>query len=174
MAKAKLKEVGFSLFGTSVTWVPDTEQQKAAWEMYVELVTRISIQKLGDDEGLLREALSSLHAQFGETRRILRAYGPEIAIPAKKSDVSFGEIAVRVLNEWLRPFLSEWHPLLSDHESRRPPNKSAYEHERSWDKAPEARTALADLQKRLLAYADLLAKVCEIPPLHEQRTDGAR
>jgi hypothetical protein len=168
MAKAKLKEVGLSLFGTSVTWVPDTEQQKAAWEMYVELVTRIAIQKLEDDEGLVREALSSLYALFGETRRILRAYGPDVATPPKKSDVSFGEIAVRVLNEWLRPFLAKWHPLLSDHESKRPPTVSAYEHERSWDKARALRADLVDLQKRLVAYADLLARVCGIPPLHHQ------
>lgn len=166
MAKAKLKEVGLSLFGTSVTWVPDTEQQQAAWEMYVELVTRIAVQKLEDDEGLMREALSSLYALFGETRRILRAYGPGVATPSKKSDVSFGEIAVRVLNEWLRPLLAKWHPLLSDHESRRKTSTSAYEHERGWDKANALRSDLADLQARLIAYADLLAKVCGVPSLH--------
>jgi len=166
MANAKLKEVGFDLFGVSATWIADTDQQKAAWEMYVELVTRISVATLEDDEGLLREALSSLYALFGETRRILRAYGPEVAMPVKKRSVSFGAIAVRVLNEWLRPFLSKWHPLLADHENRKSPSVSAYEHERSWDKAQALRSSLRDLQKDLGSYANLLAEVCEIPPLH--------
>lgn len=35
-------------------------QQRAAWKLYVELVTRIAVQKLDDDEGLLRKTLNSL------------------------------------------------------------------------------------------------------------------
>jgi hypothetical protein len=167
MANAKLKEVGINLFGASATWIADTDQQKAAWEMYVELVTRISVATLEDDEGLVREALSSLYALFGETRRILRAYGPAVASPVKKRSVSFGAIAVRVLNEWLRPFLAKWHPLLADHESRRPAGASVYEHERAWDKAKPLRADLRDLQKRLAGYADVLAEVCEIQPLYK-------
>jgi hypothetical protein len=167
MASAKLKEVGINLFGLQCTWAADASQQTAAWEMYVELVTRISIAKLPDDEGLIREALSSLYALFGETRRILRAYGPDVAKPAKKNAISFGEIAVRVLNEWLRPFLAKWHPLLLDHENRRSPMTSVYEHERAWDKARAARADLADLQMKLTTYAATLADVCGVAPIHK-------
>src|SRR6185369_2037993 len=100
--------------------------------MYVELVTRVSIQPLGDTEGVLREALSSLHALFGETRRILRDHGPDVARPEKKKLLSFGAIAVDVLNVWLRPFLATWHPLLSTHEGQRRPGVSHYESELTW------------------------------------------
>ena len=151
-------------------WVVDGSQRKAAWEMYVELVTRISVQPLAADEGLLREALTSLYRLFGETRRILREYGPEVAKPAKKKAYSFGQIAVDVLNVWLRPFLSRWHPRLADHEQRRPPGTPAFEHEQKWDDAPTVRAELHELQCRLTVYADLLASACDIAPLHASRT----
>jgi hypothetical protein len=147
-------------------WVVNRDQRKAAWEMYVELVTRISTLPLADDEGLLREALSSLHVIFGETRRILRDYGPEIARPQKKNHYSFGAIAVDVLNHWLRPFLATWHPRLEDYERSRPAGVPLPTHERSWSHAKELRDDLRTLQFRLSAYADLLAQVCDVPALH--------
>jgi hypothetical protein len=57
-------------------WKADREQQNAAWEMYVELVTRIAIQPLSEDRGLLREALTSLYSLFPKTRRILKQHRP--------------------------------------------------------------------------------------------------
>ena len=164
--KAKLKKVTVSLPGISGEWGADESEQRAAWEMYVELVTRVSVVPLGRDDGLVREALTSLHAMFGETRRILREYGPESAMPAKKMSVSFGSLAVDVLNVWLRPFLSKWHPLLLDHEHRRPPSVSAAQHERDWKHGDELRTALDVLRGKLVRYANLLASVCGIEPLH--------
>jgi hypothetical protein len=50
----------FGVGGLRGVWQPDQEEQKAAWEMYVELITRIAVVELGPSEGLLREALSSL------------------------------------------------------------------------------------------------------------------
>ncbi|MGW3011312.1 hypothetical protein ACWC9R_21125 [Streptomyces sp. NPDC001219] len=43
----------------SGTWRPDDAERKAAWELYVELITRVSVIELGPAEGVLREALSS-------------------------------------------------------------------------------------------------------------------
>ena len=73
----------FGLGGISGSWSPDEEERKAAWEMYVELVTRVGIQELRPEEGLLREALSSLYTLFQTTRRILYRYGPRVAAPAE-------------------------------------------------------------------------------------------
>ena len=42
------------------TWEPDDRERKAAWELYVELVTRIAVAGLHPNEGLLREALSEV------------------------------------------------------------------------------------------------------------------
>jgi hypothetical protein len=166
MGKAMLSKVTVKLPGIEGEWVADEAQRTAAWEMYVELVTRIAVQPLGRDEGMLREALASLHALFGETRRILRAYGPDIAKPERKRYLSFGAIAVDVLNVWLRPFLAQWHPRLEDHESRRPAGVSSFQHEHAWSEAPALRAALDQLRAQLVSYADLLAQACDIPSLH--------
>lgn len=56
------KKVSLSLpFGIgSVEWEVDQTQSRAAWSLYVELVTRIAVELLQADEGLVREALNSL------------------------------------------------------------------------------------------------------------------
>src|SRR6266536_1346324 len=76
--------------GIEGTWEPDESEQKAAWEMYIELVTRIVVAELGSDEGLLREALNSIYTLFATTRNILREYGPGIARPKGDDELSFG------------------------------------------------------------------------------------
>ena len=93
--------------GVEGTWEPDESEQKAAWEMYVELITRISVSELKPDEGLLREALSSLYTLFDTTRKILREYDPSIARPKGKDKLSFGYLAVAILNVVLRPVLAK-------------------------------------------------------------------
>ena len=86
----------------------------------MELVTHISVEPLGPEEGLLRETLGSLYSLFGSTRDILRRYGPEVAIPKRGHELSFGSIAVTVLNRALRPLLARWHPELGHYESTPP------------------------------------------------------
>ena len=143
----------------SGSWEPDESQRAAAWEMYVELVTRVAVVELGPDEGLLREALTSLYSLFAITRGILRQHGPALAQPKGTGRISFGLIAVTVLNAVIRPALAHWHPLLMDYESRKPTAVSAAEWERKWEKNPELRQALAEIRTTLSDYALLLAEV---------------
>lgn len=164
--KAKLRQVEVRLPGLRGIWVADDNQQKAAWELYVELVTRIAVEPLGMRDGLLREALSSLHALFGETRRILKEYGPAVAEAHEKGDLSFGAIAIDVLNHGLRPVLSKWHPALSDHEALCPPGKSRSAHEREWSEFDTFREELESLRKVMTGFADLLASAAGISSLH--------
>jgi hypothetical protein len=147
------------------TWVPNENEWQAAWEMYVELITRISVAELRKDEGLLREALSSLYSLFETTRNVLRKYGPAVATPKGPDDLSFGYLAVTILNMVLRPLLSKWHPLLLDYENSREKTVSPLKHEQSWEKAEELRKALNDTRKILIDYANLLAQVAGVPSL---------
>ena len=48
--------LNFHVLQISGTWEPNDDEGKAAWELYVELVTRIAVVPLGGEEGLLREA----------------------------------------------------------------------------------------------------------------------
>lgn len=166
---AKLKsvqvEITFPFIGkVAGTWEADEDQIRAAWEMHVELVTRIAIVPLGQDEGHLREALSSLNSLFGTTRDILRRYGPSVAI-SHRDEISFGYLAVAMLNTVLRPLLARWHPDLADFEAHRPAGVSVTKHERSWPRAREFHAEFAGVQHVLLEYADLLASVAGVPSL---------
>ena len=147
------------------TWKPDEKEREAAWEMYVELITRISIVELQPNEGILREALSSLYSLFPTTREILKKYGPAVAQPKGKDNISFGLLAVTILNIVLRPVLAKWHPLLLDYENKREPSVSILEHEKKWDKNEELRKVLNDVRCTLLDYTKILAEVARVPLL---------
>lgn len=147
------------------TWEPNDDERKAAWELYVELVTRISVVPLGPDEGLLREALSSLYSLFATTREILRRYGPDVAEPKPGGQYNFGTLAIALLNVGLRPVLARWHPALQDWEAARPEDRSRSEHERAWDRANELRSALESTRGLLTQYARLMAEACGVPDL---------
>src|SRR5438105_11241700 len=141
------------------TWEPDESEQRAAWEMHVELATRISVAELQPGEGLFREALSSLYTLFDSTRDILRKYGPTVAEPKGKGNLSFGYLAVAILNGALRPVLAKWYPLLLDNEAHRDSSVSLLEHERRWAQYDELRRVLNELRGMLVEYANLLAQV---------------
>lgn len=146
-------------------WEPNDTERRAAWELYVELITRVSVVPLRADEGLLREALTSLYSLFGTTREILRRHGPQIAEPKRDGQYNFGYLAVAMLNYGVRPLLATWHPALEDWESRRPADRSRRDHERAWSQAEQLRSALNDTRLNLIAYADLLATACGVPNL---------
>jgi len=159
--------VGLKLGPVSLggTWEPDEREMEAAWQMYIELATRISTQALKDDEGILREALSSLHDLFPITREILRHQGPTVARKKGSGDHSFAELAIYVLNYAVRPVLAKWHPLLEEYEAVRPEEKSVRTHEAEWERAAELRGVLEGLRLLLLDYANLLAAVAGVEPL---------
>ncbi|HTA98139.1 MAG TPA: hypothetical protein VK730_10920 [Solirubrobacteraceae bacterium] len=149
----------------SADWEPGEHEREAAWEMYVELATRVTVVELPADRGLVREALNSYYSLFATTREILKKYGPKVARPQGKGSTSFGQLAIVILNELLRPFLSEWHPALQDWETRRGEQESSLSHERSWKHHGEIRDALERTRVQLELYASYLAEVAEVPTL---------
>ncbi|WP_345661625.1 hypothetical protein [Streptomyces venetus] len=117
------------------------------------------------DEGLLREALTSLYSLFATTRDVLRQHGPDVAEPKRNGQYNFGYLAVAMLNFGIRPMVARWHPALEDWEDLRPADRSRRDHEQLWSHAEELRTALNDTRRILTAYADLLAAACGVPNL---------
>jgi 8-oxo-dGTP pyrophosphatase MutT (NUDIX family) len=161
-------------------------QRRAAWKLYVELVTRIAVQKLGDDEGLLREALNSLYKIFEITRQILAEAGPDVArgpdpvtgwfsglgrefqyqvgLKSQPEDdlQPFAAVAIKVLNEGLRPFTAKWHPLLKAYEHHRPATVNERDYERAWVCFTEMRQDLRYVQKEMVEYVKILARIADI------------
>ena len=103
----KIRSLSLNLpFGLGGMDIDVTEAEaRAAWELYVEFSTRVAAHPLAPGAGSVREALDSVYTLFGTTREVLREAGPE----AGHGPDSLGPLAIRVLNEGLRPFLVKWH-----------------------------------------------------------------
>ncbi|MEU7059164.1 hypothetical protein [Streptomyces sp. NPDC046197] len=126
------------------TFMVNDDTKQVSWQLFVETVTRTSTQRLGDDEGLIREALTSLYGLFATTRTILSAARPT----PHGSGITVEYLAVNLLNRELRPFLSKWHPRLTAFENAHPELP-----ESAWPDAAECRGELARIQANTRVYA---------------------
>lgn len=121
------------------------EDKVAAWELYVELLTRITTQPLADHEGDEETALKSLYAIFGLTREIIRRNG--------RGCIEFTKIAIVVLNQVIRPFTAKWHRLSLEGAFKDPA------------RCREFREELGELQEKLRDYTGLLADLAGVEDL---------
>lgn len=104
--------------------------------------------------------------QANDRCEILRKYGSDVAEPHKKADLSFGYLAIIILNCQLRPVLSKWHPLLMDYEDQRKNGISIKNHEDRWEHNKELRNTLNETRKVMMQYSDYLAKVANTKSLY--------
>jgi hypothetical protein len=169
MMRATPKRVGVKLnLGVaelSGEWEPNDVERAAAWELYVELITRVSVVSMGDEKPLLREALTSLYSIFETTREVLRKYGPDLAEPKPGGQYNFAFMAVTILNSGIRPLLQRWHPALRRWEELCPPGESLAAHEAAWLQADTLRDQLEVTRQTLTDYAAALAIACGVPNL---------
>ncbi|MFJ2610216.1 TIR domain-containing protein [Streptomyces sp. NPDC087425] len=131
-------------------------ERMAAFDLQVELVSRIGVQQLPDGSGSLREALTSLNSLFPFTRDTLHRYSIGLE---PSSAPSVQSVADHLLNEVLRPFMTRWHPLLKAWEAHRPPHTSPLDHEAAWSHADTFRTDLNALQQPLRTATASLAGI---------------
>ena len=121
---------------------PIANDKKAAWDLYIEMVTRITTQPLDPEHGDEKTALDSVYSLFQTTREILLAQGPDC--------VEFSQIAIVILNQEVRPFTAKWH---------RKSLAGAFDNP---DECNEFRTELESLQEILRAYMRTLAVLAGI------------
>lgn len=145
---------------------PSDAERAAAYELLVELSTRTSSAHLASTDDSIRDAMADLQQLFGLTRRILRAHGTD-ASKGSAGNISLAVVAVRVLNEVIRPVLSRWQPLLSDYEARRPIDVSAVEWEQQWDRGPRCRSELRAMRSSIRAYVDTLGQIAGAPEISD-------
>jgi hypothetical protein len=123
----------------------DDLDKKAAWEMYVELLTRITTQPLKVEDGDEETALKSIYNLFPLTREILKIYGA--------GSISFAKIAIVILNQIIRPFTAKWHKLSIQGAFKEP------------SRCIEFRQELEELRGKLLTYARLLSDIAGVEDL---------
>ncbi|MCY4436924.1 MAG: hypothetical protein OXE05_06270 [Chloroflexi bacterium] len=125
----------------------------AAWELYIEMLTRIITQPLPAEAGDEKTALDSVYSLFPTTREILRRHG--------RKTITFSKVAIPVLNQIVRPFTAKWHG-----ESL----AGAFEDE---PKRLEFRKELSALQVELRNYNRLLAEIAGVEDLTNlEQTEG--
>jgi hypothetical protein len=135
-------------------WRPDEPDKDAAWELYIELLTRITTQPLVQEDGDEQIALSSIHSLFGLTRSIIKTHGRECR--------EFTKIAIVVLNQIIRPFTARWHRVALNGEFSDP------------DRCRNFRAELEILQQQLRTYTRMLADMAgveDLTTLQEVRDD---
>ena len=121
---------------------PKEADKDAAWELYVELLTRISTQDLHKEHGDEEAALKSIHSFFEITREILKTN--------KRDCQEFAKIAIPMLNQVIRPFTAKWHKLSSS---------GAFQ---DVQYCHEFRSELTDLQKELRKLTRMIGAMSEV------------
>ncbi len=127
-------------------WQPKDEDKAAAWELYIELITRVTTQNLSDSSGSEKTALDSVYQLFPITRDVIKSNG--------RNCIEFTKIAVIVLNQIVRPFTSKWHLILaSDNITEQQKNLF--------------RQDLKVLQLELVTYSKMLADLADVEDLSD-------
>lgn len=160
--RLKSYDIKTPFFGISGSVLYTTLEQEVAWKIYIELVTRVTTQGLKKNTGIYREALTSLYTAFSAFRTILKDAGPELIKSkqqATRRQNTVLSILLNVMNDNIRPFLSQWHPVLEAYEKQKADGVSQYAHEQVWPQKEDFETELKNLQIGLSNYLDTLKSI---------------
>jgi hypothetical protein len=128
-------------------WKPSDYDKNAAWELYIELLTRIATQHLEPEHGDEQTALESIYSLFGLTRGVIKRQG--------RHCIEFTKIAIVILNQVIRPFTAKWHRLSV---------QGAFENAEDCE---SFRKELSQLQVELRKYTKMLADMAGVEDLTE-------
>jgi len=128
-------------------WEPKDADKAAAWDLYVELLTRITTQPLPKEHGDEQTALDSIYSIFDTTREVLKHHGRDAE--------EFAKLAIIVLNQIIRPFTAKWH---------KESINDAFDNE---EKCNTFREELQRLQLLLKIYTQMLADMAGVEDLTE-------
>ena len=126
-------------------WTPKDADRDAAWELYIELLTRITTQELLDDDGDEQSALNSIYKIFELTREIIKKN--------KRDCMEFSKIAIVMLNQIIRPFTAKWHKKFLNGLNDK--DKSTF------------RVELKELQKKLRIYTQMLGEMAGVEAIND-------
>ena len=132
-------------------WKPQDEDKAAAWELYIELLTRIATQPLDAEHGDEKTALDSVFSLFAITRQVLKNN--------TRNCTEFTKIAIVFLNQVVRPFTAKWHRLSLLGAFGEP------------EKCKQFRGELEELQETLRKYTKMLASMAGVEDLTSLESD---
>ena len=139
----KLDNPGISEDRLLEFWAPQEADRGLAWDLYVELMTRITTQKLDDHEGDDNSALKSVYSLFALSRDYMHLHGVRSANTAA--------LLTAYLNQKVRAFTAKWHKRSLDEKWAESTSQSR----------PEFRTDLHALQPVLRQLAEALSHLAD-------------
>jgi hypothetical protein len=146
LAKWSLTKLKINAGFVNAEFEANDQERDAAWALYVELLTRVTVQALPAGQGDEAAALASVHKLFAITREVMRA-------PGARHANQFAKIAIVILNQQVRPFTSHWHQALL---------AGAFDDPQQCQRF---RAELAALQDTLTRYAGLLSDLAGVEDL---------
>ena len=154
LGRFHLEKVRLNLAVVGLEMSFEEADRDAAWELYIEMLTRIVTQPLPNSVGDDKTALGSVYSLFPITREILRRRG--------RSTVKFSMVAIPVLNQIVRPFTAKWH---------RESLAGAFNDD---EKCRTFREELAAVQDELRNYNRMLAEIAGVEDLTDlEQAEGA-
>lgn len=155
LAKSGMTSLKIRTSFLEMEWVPNDVDKEAAWEVYIELLTRITTQPLPSEHGDEAAALDSVYALFDLTRDVIKRKG--------RFCIEFSKIAIVMLNQRIRPFTAKWHKEMT---------AGAFDDPA---KCRQFRTELEELQGVLRVYEKMLADMAGIEDISElEEVEGLR
>ncbi len=124
-------------------WSPCKADRALAWDLYVELQTRIATQSLDDETGNDVSALTSVYKLFEFSREFMHRHGVECANTATLLNA--------FLNQKVRPFTAKWHKRSVDENWHANPSTAH----------PDFRQDLKNLQPTLRQLAEALSQLAD-------------
>ena len=85
----------------AMEWRPGDEDKLAAWQLYVELLTRTAPRHPGEEYSDEQAELENINSVLETTRQILRTHS--------RDSMEFTKIAILALNQVVRPFTAKWN-----------------------------------------------------------------
>lgn len=134
--------------------VTGDQAHASAFAIQVELSTRVGLRPLSRSEGVLSEALASLHSLFGTVRAAVQDWNRR----GDQNEQTL-RIAEELLNGVLRPFLDRWYPLLRAYEDAAEPGEALVDREARWEHAEQFRQDLDALSEPLTRINRELAEI---------------
>jgi hypothetical protein len=144
---------------TDLTFAVTPNNAGVAWRLFVESVTRVSIQPLDEGTGIVREALNSLYGLFTSVRTILLD-----ATPTRRptSTHTVEHLAIAMLNLQMRPFMAKWHARLTAWEKDNPGSP-----ESDWPDNAACRAELEQMRRGLVRYVRGLGELAGVSHMDE-------
>lgn len=143
--KAHLSEIKIVVPQFSeLTFIVDDQARIVAWQLLIEITTRVSVQPLAPQEGLARDVLNSLYGVVATTREALKRHRPSLRPSSGRTVES---LAIMMINHELRPFLTKWHTRLQQYETNQ-----AKTFGEAWPDDGDFRAELGSVQANMITY----------------------